>query len=55
MTADGKSCDDLYYRLAEITIKLPALRERRSDISLIAKALLAKINALARDDPTPIE
>src|SRR5262249_32645815 len=36
--------EDLFYRLAVITIKLPPLRERRSDIAIIAATLLAHIN-----------
>ena len=36
--------NDLYYRVAVITIKLPPLRDRRADIPVIAEALLARIN-----------
>jgi DNA-binding NtrC family response regulator len=36
--------EDLLYRLAAITITLPALRERKSDIPQIAEKLLAQIN-----------
>lgn len=35
---------DLYYRIAGIDITLPALRERRSDIPALAKALLSRMN-----------
>jgi two-component system NtrC family response regulator len=36
MIADGRFRDDLYYRLAEIVIRIPALAERHGDITLLA-------------------
>lgn len=40
MTADGTFREDLFYRLAEIVVKIPALAERPGDAALLAKAFL---------------
>ena len=34
--------EDLYYRLAEVTINIPALRDRQADVQIIAKSFLGK-------------
>ena len=39
----GEFREDLYYRLSEITINIPALRERPGDAVILAKAFLARM------------
>lgn len=41
---DGSFRKDLYYRLAVVSIAVPALRERREDIAVIARHLLGKLS-----------
>ena len=41
--ADGKFREDLYYRVAVVTIKIPPLRERAGDTRLLADSLLANL------------
>jgi Nif-specific regulatory protein len=39
--AEGRFLEDLYYRLNDITVRVPALRERREDIPVLAQHFLA--------------
>jgi DNA-binding NtrC family response regulator len=40
--SSGEFRDDLYYRLSVVTLRLPALRERREDIEPLARLFLAE-------------
>jgi two-component system, NtrC family, response regulator len=42
MIADGRFREDLYYRLAEIVIRIPSLAERAGDAALLAKHFTTK-------------
>src|SRR5690606_467379 len=42
MVAEGTFREDLYYRISEIVVELPSLRDRGGDKVLIARHLLAK-------------
>jgi two-component system NtrC family response regulator len=41
---EGRFREDLFYRLSEITVKIPPLRERHGDPSLLAHAFLERFN-----------
>ncbi|WP_333837764.1 PEP-CTERM-box response regulator transcription factor [Novosphingobium sp.] len=45
MIADGRFREDLWYRLAEIVIRIPGLAERPGDATLLAKAFLGRFAA----------
>ncbi len=42
MVADGRFREDLYYRLAEIVVRIPALAERTGDAALLARHFTAR-------------
>lgn len=54
MVAAGTFREDFYYRIAEIEIFVPPLRERREDIPEIARALLLRQSRSATAAPTEI-
>lgn len=43
LMAEGAFRQDLYYRVAEFPVRVPALRERSDDIPLIAESMLSQI------------
>ena len=45
LVANGEFREDLFYRLNLITIRLPPLRERRSDIALLARNIISDVSA----------
>ncbi|TLX21986.1 sigma-54-dependent Fis family transcriptional regulator [Thermomonas fusca] len=43
--AEGRLREDLYYRLADIAIHMPPLRDRDDDVLLLARAFIDRLNA----------
>lgn len=46
MAAQGTFREDVYFRLSEIVVTLPPLRERGDDVMLLANALLQRYGAM---------
>jgi len=44
MIQDGRFREDLFYRLAEVVVKIPSLAERPGDAALLAKAFLKRVS-----------
>ena len=51
MCADGRFREDLYYRLAEMVVKIPSLSERPGDAVLLARHF---VNRFARELSRPV-
>src|SRR5690606_17757948 len=45
MIAEGRFREDLFYRLAEIVVKIPPLSERAGDAALLARVFLKRFAA----------
>jgi two-component system NtrC family response regulator len=52
MTGDGRFREDLYYRLAEIVVKIPSLAERPGDAVLLARHF---VNRFGRELNTRVQ
>jgi len=47
---EGRFREDLYYRVAVVAVKMPALRERMGDTRLLAQAFLSRYAQETEED-----
>ena len=52
MVSDGRFREDLYYRLAEMVVRIPALAERTGDAALLARHFVARFARTLGSDVT---
>jgi len=50
LVADGQFREDLYYRIAPLTIEVPPLRERLEDIPILAEAIMGRLRVRLNRD-----
>jgi len=44
LIAEGRFREDLYYRVSEVSLQVPALRERKADLAVLAKVFLQRFS-----------
>jgi DNA-binding NtrC family response regulator len=49
--AAGRFREDLFFRLAVLVLKVPALRERQGELGILIEALLKRVNGESASDP----